>query len=556
MSGLSAHLAVGQSTSELLNAKRVNHFIVLKPDVRNKTLGYFLDNDVESRNVKTIRGKPCFAVVERGDPKQLRVESAYLNPFKYRVVITDTALTDPAFESVSKFLAVVETLSGQLAKGGATKGVEGYEAPKEPTATAAVKAQLTTQSGAVITSKGKKVRVVSAQTVSSIIRRNASTNKLLSLIGELNAPPLHAWAYQVQVDSARLFWLAPTDTVSTADMARARVVLQKLVEASRLYYQPDTAKQHFLKRVKAGLDEVAAARTFAALQASQVKFKAMVGEAKTFNARSEAALTSFMDEQNRDLPAEHRKNSPAALAFTNFTRQTFAEFETAARAIQATREQIAEALASLDGDLDQIAAELSGSGTSYHLATLYLNEEKMRDFTVSIYPRVIGLDANGGITVEEGGALIQERLRLRASKKLIPEFATGLFYTNLQYGSYGTETVGTETRVVKVAPRNYRGILAAHLNLVWNQWDGLIHPLAQIGVGTGKFAPTLLAGGGLRFSQPKHLAVTGGAVWTWREGLDQLAPGSLVTGTAQLEEARTLTLNPRPKMYIGLQYSF
>lgn len=70
--------------------------------------------------------------------------------------------------------------------------------------------------------------------------------------------------------------------------------------------------------------------------------------------------------------------------------------------------------------------------------------------------------------------------------------------------------VGADMVIESATPTKVKGVVAAHLNLVLNTWDGLIHPMLQVGVGTGKDAPSILAGGGLRFMQPKRLALTGG----------------------------------------------
>jgi len=112
--GASLNTAYGQekdnSTEEMLDAKRVTDFIVIKIDPESKVIEYQLD-DSKSRKFKQYLGKLCLVVVEKGETKQLRVEMAFLNPFKYRVTLTDTLLRDPAYESPGKPLTLVDGIS-------------------------------------------------------------------------------------------------------------------------------------------------------------------------------------------------------------------------------------------------------------------------------------------------------------------------------------------------------------------------------------------------------------------------------------------------------------
>lgn len=565
---MSAQVAVGQTTEELLGAKRVRHFVVLKADLRDKSLGYFLDDDKESRNIKNAHGKVCFAVEEKGPLKQLRIESAYLNPFRYQIAFGDTTASEPTYIHVNKFLEAVVGLSNQLTMGGANAGIEGFTAPKAATE-------------AIAFDTGKSIRIalkvkassvdatLSSENKRHIIKINSAKNTFTYLLEQVDAPSLIGWVYHVQTAPADIAWLpeaiSPDSTPATiikklreksADTTHTRAVLIKLAQCSRQYYQPDTAKYTLLEAVKGALDEVAGANSFEALKVSHAKFKAAITRMQAFNKKSADALKAFMEEQKRDLPGERTNKTAASSALVNYSRQSFSDFENRANDIQATREQLVATLVALDGELDNITAELSGSSSSYRLATLFLTEEKLREFTVTVHSRTIAMTVTGGIAVSVGEVLIKNEMRLRASKKLIPEFGTGLFYTNIEYPRYGTRVANGETFVEAAAATKYRAVVAAHLNLVFNEWDGLIHPLLQVGVGTGKDTPCMLLGGGLRFTQPRRLAISGGAIWTWRRQLDSLSVGDKIAGTAQLEDDLKLTLRAAPSLYLGIQLNF
>jgi hypothetical protein len=77
-----------------------------------------------------------------------------------------------------------------------------------------------------------------------------------------------------------------------------------------------------------------------------------------------------------------------------------------------------------------------------------------------------------------------------------------------------------------------------------------------LGVGTSKDLPSLLAGGGFRFSKPSHFSVSFGGLWTWRQELDKLKVGDVITGTTDLTNDLKYKFMSSPAFFIGINYGF
>jgi hypothetical protein len=98
-------------------------------------------------------------------------------------------------------------------------------------------------------------------------------------------------------------------------------------------------------------------------------------------------------------------------------------------------------------------------------------------------------------------------------------------------------------------------VTAAHLNLVFDIWTDIC-PMLQLGVGTAKDRPSLLVGGGFRFSKPRKLSLALGCIWTWKKELTDLKVGEKISETIKLDEDLKYYLQNKPSLYIGIQYNF
>jgi hypothetical protein len=571
----------GNSTEEMLDAKRVTDFIVIKIDPESKVVEYQLDDDSKSRKFKQYLGKLCLGVVEAGETKQLRVEMAFLNPFKYRVTLTDTLLRDPSYESPGKLLALVDGIAGQLGPTGNSPGATTLINQKKVSVvneSVSINTQALQTVDSDLKANSEKLQNLNAKNQSnssdkkknlqelSMLKKTIDSEKkesaaltqelaALNLIDSIQVPTLNSWLYLIQADSARRFWLSGFPKKSDGDSLRSAIVIKALRAYTGHYYQNGLKLDStFLGKVGAALNRVGQATSYDELQKAQVRFYTDIVKLKSFNEKGKALANAFQLELGSPLPGERRKN-PAGRRFALYSRDVFSELVDQAKQIQQLRDTMVTVLHALSAELKEVRKSTDNTRSSSLLARMLVSDDQMRDFTIKVQPRTIQT-TNGGITVEAGKPIVSSKIRVRASKRVIPEFATGVFYTNLRYPRYGTKVINGESFVALADPTRYEGVVAAHLNLVLNAWEGFIHPLAQVGIGTAKDTPSLLAGGGLRFTGSARLALTGGVLWTWRRELDKLSVGDKIDGTAQLESDLKLALRSTPSFYIGLQREF
>lgn len=118
----------------------------------------------------------------------------------------------------------------------------------------------------------------------------------------------------------------------------------------------------------------------------------------------------------------------------------------------------------------------------------------------------------------------------------------------------GSTTYSAGQSVVdEVGSQRLPVVLAGMLNLTLNALNGLVHPLIQIGVGTGKSLPTFLFGGGLRLKSQKPIVISGGAIWSWKKQFTSLASRQPSGGPSELEKDLRVQFDSRPNFYLGLQ---
>ncbi len=175
-------------------------------------------------------------------------------------------------------------------------------------------------------------------------------------------------------------------------------------------------------------------------------------------------------------------------------------------------------------------------------------------FTVTIMDRSFGID-NGILKVEEKVATTTT-FRLRKYSALVPEIGGGMLFSNLKYPRYGTEQKDGKTLVKKIKDENADLSAAVVLNMYTRLgYDSFVYPGFQLGVTNAKDFPGFLFGFQARFTRPRALSISAGALVTWYKDLDQLKPGQEISGTAALEEDLELKRAP-VSAYFGIQYNF
>jgi hypothetical protein len=152
-----------------------------------------------------------------------------------------------------------------------------------------------------------------------------------------------------------------------------------------------------------------------------------------------------------------------------------------------------------------------------------------------------------------GSEPVKAKVRLRKYRFLIPEFSVGGVYADIDVPRYGTATREDGKLVVGVPKMEKQQFsAAAMLNLIFRTWRGEVaHPMLQVGVSTGKDAPSFLLGGGIRIAASKHLGLSFGVLFARVKDLQTLKPGDPIGGTAEIEKDLTPRFQRSP--YIALQ---
>jgi hypothetical protein len=163
---------------------------------------------------------------------------------------------------------------------------------------------------------------------------------------------------------------------------------------------------------------------------------------------------------------------------------------------------------------------------------------------------------NNGIQVKEGKVISKTDITLSSYKTFVTEFSPSLFFTNMDYQVFGTKVENGLTKVVVEQGNKTNTSFAANFNFVYNSAKGKgigINPMFQIGVGITKERPSLLLGGGLRFT--RDVFISFGAMFSWKRDLDKLKLGDTIESSATLEKDLTYNINTKPYFYLGIGYN-
>lgn len=208
----------------------------------------------------------------------------------------------------------------------------------------------------------------------------------------------------------------------------------------------------------------------------------------------------------------------------------------------------------LKSNYESPAAWREDHPSDYIIAKPKGDPENVNLFTVTIKDRKFVAD-NGTFKIEEKEAT-SKTFRLRKYSALVPEIGGGVLYSNLKYPRYGTEQKDGKTLVKKIKDENADLSAAVVLNMYTRLgFDSFVYPGFQIGVANAKDFPGFLFGFQARFTRPRALSISAGALVTWYKDLDQLKPGQEISGTAALEEDLELKRAP-VSAYFGIQYNF
>lgn len=486
-------------TKDLIYGKTVKDFIVLKPSFGSPgSVDIVVDKLPDNTINKSLPDKMTLKM--RPGDRELNVLSTFFNPLNFTVMMSDSTFADENFASLGKFMDAVSTMLNSLNDSAAINDSKKNGNPEADQFT---------------------------------VPENASTKDILTL---LKNPELVEWRFQYRV--AKIEYCLP-------DMKDIVVALFGLDVS---FYRNSTSSfealiQSWLKNLKNASSQEDFKKQTDAIDA----LLAILNDINKADEKNVSDLGTFTSKLKLNDPP---KKNLYCEDFAEYTKNLMVKIKSEYDSKHAIRMKLIAAITELQKTCQAFLNKIDKG--LVHIGRYPVEEEKVHEIIVTFKPREVKFDYNT-ITITDLKPITSNKIYLRASHFLVPEFATGLFYTNLTYPKYGVDSTN---HIENASDEHYPVVIASHLNLVINGFDGPVVPMIQIGVGTAKERPSLLAGGGLRFLKPKNLAISYGRLWTWKKQLNTLKVGDKVGGTAALEKDLKFFLDNHTSYYIGLQYNF
>jgi hypothetical protein len=503
------------ATGEALEARKTKNFIFVRKGINNKgEPAVLISADSRSVDRDNYVSQINTAVPKRSQTLSIRV--AFQNPLEYKISSTITSIDDPNFEAISKFAKEIETFSALLNKQNKT----------------------TPDANATVPGPNKQN--------ASLVTATSSTKEKMEKA--IFAPVLAGWKYLVLSNNAYTclndyemltnnIYAVDEDFFSgkntfNIDFIRVFNALRKCSQA-----------KDYLEKYQQFLDRL-----------NELSQKA--GDSK----KNIEALGNYAKQSLKAADSTKAKDGTKTKCdyFADYTRGEIEKFLVETNKILTDRESLlasANALAMVLADFNKRLDPPEQN--SFILNRISIDPKKIQEVKLVFARQKIEVVDNKEIKVSEvKDEVLNATVKVRAYRTFLPELSTGIFYTNLTYPKYGVTEESGKFKVSDAGSDKYGFIAATHLNLITNLFDGEVHPMLQIGVGTAKELPSLLGGVGLRFTGPIKIAISFGAITTWRKELDKLKIGDLIDGTTKLEEDLKYTLQKKPGFYVGIQYNF
>ncbi len=518
-------------TDELLDASKATEFIQLRPDFDQKMFFYSIDRDVKNKQQKSLDDKLILSVPTR-DKKITFAINCY-NPFKYVISISDTMMIDPSFKAIEDFVKIIKTAVNELPSldQEKSKGIDLLEK-----STAEEFKSKTSDSPKLISVKNEEKPKNYEQEV--LKDAKDKTNKAIRVKSE----KLIEWKYLL---SREIDCLNPLS-----------LVIKKVYDVDSFFYQ-----KQFVDSIKFAISQVNNSKeeTLSLLLSLQ-KYDRIVANLENFNKKSREELDGFKKILESEPDITNRTGK--CKFFAAYSLNVLERFINECEVVQKRREEIVHAMQSLSAGMNTVlksadmrmGEEVNTFQNTFILKRFTVSGSKMQDVTLAIRKRdVVFKDEQ--IQINESTDVVVGEIRIRTHQTLIPEFSTGFYYTNVKYPIFGTQILGDSLTITE-GREKLPVVAAGMLNLTLNAFSGLTHPVFQLGVGTGKGRPSLLAGVGVRLRWEKPIVISGGAIWSWKKTLTNYAVGKFVPSTTALEEDLKFTLDGTPNLYIGVQINF
>jgi len=285
------------------------------------------------------------------------------------------------------------------------------------------------------------------------------------------------------------------------------------------------------------------------------KTKKNAAKVETEIAKNDTAKKAVED----DIPILEERLAAAEALATQI--KSFADLRKKANQIIEQKNKLAESIDKVLDDLAPYRVKGRWRGpdhTDWDIQSVLPDFKNQQKVTVSAKAKDVVLNDDGILVTKDADSTKSSaEFRVRQDSLIVPEGAVAVVYNSLHYPKYGTEKVGDKT-VVKRSKKDIDPWNAAvMLNLVMRlHRKSVVYPMLQLGIGTAKDYPSLLAGVGLRFTEPVAFSMSvGGLITRYKDLDDTLKVDQEVTGTAELEKHLVYHTSP-VVIYGAIQIKF
>lgn len=496
---------------EALSATRVRDYIMLDIDPGYRTLRFATDASKPREVFHPFSEGQLFAA---SGGRSINLALRYLNPLRYSWSVSKSQSRDPLVESIEQFVSSVSSLLSVIGAPAAMPAGRADDAPPAPPY-------------GVKPAAATKPKDPEAYTDASLLE----WGMWLSTVDLKPAP------YDAAVKSAAA--LAHTfDDLLTLE---ARGAQASRVSTAGDFRAETTMPAAQLLRASS-MDELRAATD--SLRAAVLRLKAAnqlaydTGRSLAQAGAQLAALADAPGKTRRDTVLRYSGRVLAAVA------------KRAGPAIEA-REEIVRELSAILTALDDRVRDTPKGAYAFLIGTIALTDGQRTAVTVSITERKVDVSPSGISFSELGSTSATFSVVVRQS--VITEFTQGFAFSNVAYPQFRTNETSAGHVVADAGTLRPRALAIAMLNLIPNTgWSGFTRLVGQLGVGATVESPVLLAGAGIRFTQPSRFTLTAGAAFPFIQQPKKFGIGTIVPGEAALKSDLQRTLG-QPSFYIGIQ---
>lgn len=534
---------LGQTpTDELLGAPRVRAYLEIVPNfgATPPAFNFSIDKPNDPRTNKPLSGS--MAITVRAKDRSINFVTPFYNPLQFSLKVSDTLLVDPAFQSVTDF---VNALSGLLKEVNAP-----IAGQANPDGLAVSMFERNFLSGASAERNNFDLGALPANV-------RAVVNPASEVVSKLESGQLAEWGY---------LSLGPSVTCVNWNSSA-------IAQLSDL--DGNFTGQGFNNLLINALKDLQNASNTNEFETKAKDFGAIIKNLTEENNENRQKLKAFGVSINKDdFLIASGVNSNVCEGFEHYSRAVFQRFLELCKDTQAKREKLIALAEKLNSSFQKIIYSAGGSlgsrPNAFILGQYPVSLEQMRDVSLVMRKREVNFSSDPP-EVKDLDDKINTKIRIRAYRRLIPEFSIGTYYSTLSYDLYNAKTVSrvssnslvdTITKVDSTIGKDKNPmVLAGMLNLTLNNYSGEAHPVFQFGVGTGKGRPSILLGGGIRFRRANPLVISLGIIWAWKKELNKLKPGQNISGQSEIDndlkyQGLVEPFRNAPQFYAGLQYAF